>query len=191
MKDVFLPVIIGVLGISGLLYGVIETAEVKGYSNIKSCNGECYEAHVAKYGTVVEIERAKAELQEAQQELASQKRESREALQTAQAKSQIELHAAEEKAQVAQTELQEAQTAQAKLQEAQANLNQFRQQAQALAQQGQEEDLAPLQAKAVEAVKTVAEDKGIDLVVPKNNLIYSSDALDISDAVIAVLNSGD
>ena len=36
MKDVFLPVIIGVLGISGLLYGVIETAEVKGYSNIKN-----------------------------------------------------------------------------------------------------------------------------------------------------------
>jgi outer membrane protein len=80
---------------------------------------------------------------------------------------------------------------QAKLQEAQANLNEFRQQAQALAQQGQEEDLAPLQEKAIEAVKTVAEDKGIDLVVPKNNLIYSSDALEISDAVIAVLNSGE
>ena len=80
---------------------------------------------------------------------------------------------------------------QAKLQEAQANLNQFRQQAQQLAQQGQEEQLAPLQARAVEAVKTVAEDKGIDLVVPKNNLIYSSEALDISDAVIAVLNSGE
>ena len=80
---------------------------------------------------------------------------------------------------------------QARLQEAQANLNQFRQQAQQLAQQGQEEHLAPLQEKAVEAVKTVAEDKGIDLVVPKNNLIYSSDALEISDAVIAVLNSGE
>ena len=80
---------------------------------------------------------------------------------------------------------------QAKLQEAQANLNQFRQQAQELAQQGQEEQLAPLQARAVEAVKTVAEDKGIDLVVPKNNVIFSSDALEISDAVIAVLNSGE
>ena len=80
---------------------------------------------------------------------------------------------------------------QAKLQEAQANLNQFRQQAQQLAQQGQEEQLAPLQARAVEAVKTVAEDKGIDLVVPNNNVIYSSEALDISDAVIAVLNSGE
>ena len=80
---------------------------------------------------------------------------------------------------------------QVKLQEAQASLNQFRQQAQQLAQQGQEEQLAPLQARAVGAVKTVAEDKGIDLVVPKNNLIYSSEALEISDAVIAVLNSGE
>ena len=79
----------------------------------------------------------------------------------------------------------------ASLQEAQANLNQFRQQAQAIAQQGQEEQLAPLQARAVEAVKAVAEDKGIDLVLPKNNLIYSSDALEISDAVIAFLNSGE
>ena len=80
---------------------------------------------------------------------------------------------------------------QAKLQEAQANLNQFRQQAQALAQQGQEEDLAPLQAKAVQAVKTVAEDKGIDIVHAKTNLIFTSDELDISDAVIALLNSGE
>ena len=80
---------------------------------------------------------------------------------------------------------------QAKLQEAQANLNQFREQAQELAKQGQEQDLAPLQAKAVEAVKTVAEDKGIDIVIPKNNLIYSSDSLEISDAVIAILNSGE
>ena len=80
---------------------------------------------------------------------------------------------------------------QAKLQEAQANLNQFRQQAQTLAQQGQEEQLAPLQSRAVEAVKAVAEDKGIDLVFPKNNLIYTSDALEISDAVIAFLNSGE
>ena len=78
---------------------------------------------------------------------------------------------------------------QAKLQEAQADLNQFREQAQQLQQKGQE-DLQPLEMRAVEAVKTVALDKGIDLVVPTRNLIYSSEALDISDAVIAVLNSG-
>ncbi len=80
---------------------------------------------------------------------------------------------------------------QQKLQKAQVELQQFRQQAQQLAQQGQQEELAPLQAKAVEAVKTVAEDKGIDLVVPKNAVIYASDALEISDAVIAVLNAGE
>ena len=77
------------------------------------------------------------------------------------------------------------------LQEAQGNLAQFRQQAQQLAQQGQQEELAPLQEKAVEAVKTVAQDKGIDLVVAKNAVIYSSDSLEISDAVIAILNSGE
>tara|TARA_B100000282_G_scaffold167569_1_gene121293 strand:- start:165 stop:599 length:435 start_codon:yes stop_codon:yes gene_type:complete len=59
MKDVFLPVIIGVLGISGLLYGVIETAEVKGYSNIKNCTGECYEEYVRVHGTLTEQMAAK------------------------------------------------------------------------------------------------------------------------------------
>ena len=78
-----------------------------------------------------------------------------------------------------------------KLQLAQSEINQFRQQAQQLAQQGQQEELAPLQEKAVEAVKTIAVDKGIDLVVPKNQSIYASDALDISEAVIALLNTGE
>ncbi|MFT5836892.1 MAG: outer membrane protein [Candidatus Azotimanducaceae bacterium] len=80
---------------------------------------------------------------------------------------------------------------QQQLQQAQGDLQQFRQQAQERAQQGQQEELAPLQAKAVEAVKTVAEDKGIDLVLPKNAVIYSSDSLEISDAVIAVLNAAE
>ncbi len=80
---------------------------------------------------------------------------------------------------------------QQQLQKAQVELQQFRQQAQQLAQQGQQQELAPLQEKAVAAVKTVAEDKGIDLVVPKNAVIYSADALEISDAVIAVLNAAE
>ncbi|CAA6678691.1 MULTISPECIES: OmpH family outer membrane protein [unclassified Lentimonas] len=78
---------------------------------------------------------------------------------------------------------------QSQLQAAQVELNQFRQQAQQLAQQGQQQELAPLQAKAVEAVKQVAQDKGIDLVVPINAVVYASDDLEISDAVIAVLNA--
>jgi outer membrane protein len=80
---------------------------------------------------------------------------------------------------------------QAQLQAAQSDLNQFRQQAQQLAQQGQKDELAPLQQKAVEAVKAVAEDKGIDLVLPMNTVVYASQALEISDAVIAVLNAAE
>jgi outer membrane protein len=90
---------------------------------------------------------------------------------------------AEAQAQVAEFQQQ--------LQQAQVELQQFRQQAQQLAQQGQQTELAPLQEKAVEAVKTVAQDKGIDLVVPKNAVIFASDALEISDAVIAVLNAAE
>lgn len=87
----------------------------------------------------------------------------------------------------------EAQVAgfQQQLQQAQIELQQFRQQAQQLAQQGQQSELAPLQEKAVEAVKTVAQDKGIDLVIPKNAVIFAADALEISDAVIAVLNAAE
>jgi len=80
---------------------------------------------------------------------------------------------------------------QAQLQAAQGEFQQFRQQAQQLAQQGQQEELAPLQQKAVEAVKQVAMDKGIDLVVPINTVVFASEDLEISDAVIAVLNASE
>jgi outer membrane protein len=79
---------------------------------------------------------------------------------------------------------------QTQLQAEQTKLNQFRQQAQQLAQQGQQEELAPLQEKAVEAVEMVAKDKGIDLVLPKNSVIFADDSLEITDAVIVVLNAG-
>ncbi|MFU8847276.1 MAG: OmpH family outer membrane protein [Opitutales bacterium] len=88
---------------------------------------------------------------------------------------------AEAQARVAQLQQQ--------LQQEQTKLNQFRQQAQQLAQKGQQEELAPLQEKAVEAVATVAKDKGIDLVVAKNNVIFAADSLEITDAVIAILNA--
>ena len=80
---------------------------------------------------------------------------------------------------------------QAKLSATQAELSQFRQQAQQLAQQGQQEQLAPLQQKALDAVKQVAQDKGIDLVMPINTVVYASDALEISEAVIGVLNAAE
>lgn len=78
---------------------------------------------------------------------------------------------------------------QRQLQQEQTKLNQFRQQAQQLAQKGQQEELAPLQEKAVEAVANVAKDKGIDLVLAKNNVIFADDSLEITDAVIAILNA--
>jgi outer membrane protein len=78
---------------------------------------------------------------------------------------------------------------QQQLQQEQMKLNQFRQQAQQLAQKGQQEELAPLQEKAVAAVSTVAKDKGIDLVLAKNNVIFADDSLEITDAVIAILNA--
>ena len=77
------------------------------------------------------------------------------------------------------------------LQVAQVELQQFRQQAQQLAQRGQQEDLAPLQQKAVEAVKQVATDKGIDIVLPSNAVVFSADELEITDSVIAVLNASE
>jgi outer membrane protein len=78
---------------------------------------------------------------------------------------------------------------QAQLQETQVKMQQFQQQAQALAQQGQQQELAPLQEKALAAVKTVAGDKGVDLVFAKNAVIFADDSLEITDAVIAVLNA--
>lgn len=77
----------------------------------------------------------------------------------------------------------------AKLQSEQGMLRQFQQQAQQLAQQGQKEQLEPLQQKALEVVKTVATDKGLDLVIPTNSVIYAAPTLEITDSVIAVLNA--
>ena len=49
-------VLLGCLAFAGFFAGVIyPDLEVKGYSNIKNCSGACYEAYVARYGTVVEI----------------------------------------------------------------------------------------------------------------------------------------
>ena len=59
MKEILLPILIGVLGVSGLLYGAYQTADVKGYGDVHSCFGECYEEYTAKYGTFSEQLEAK------------------------------------------------------------------------------------------------------------------------------------
>jgi len=80
-------------------------------------------------------------------------------------------------------------TLQGQMQQQQVQFQQFQQQAQQLAQKGQQEQLAPLQEKALAAVKTVAADKGIDLVLSDKAVLFSTSSLEITDAVIAVLNS--
>lgn len=77
---------------------------------------------------------------------------------------------------------------QTELQNKQVQLQQFSQQAQELGQNGQQQELIPLQQKAQDAVKKIAEEEGIDLVLSTNSIIYVGDELDISDKIIAELN---
>jgi len=138
-----------------------------------------FQAAVEKIrGSVAPVEEEIKKMQENIQQIIT---EGREAETMAKNPAASESAAAEAQAKV--NELQQ------RLQQEQAKMNQFRQQAQQLAQKGQQEDLAPLQEKAVEAVSVVAKDKGIDLVVAKNNVIFADDSLEITDAVIAVLNA--
>ncbi|MFL2848481.1 MAG: OmpH family outer membrane protein [Coraliomargaritaceae bacterium] len=74
------------------------------------------------------------------------------------------------------------------LQNKQVQLQQFSQQAQELGQNGQQQELIPLQQKAQDAVKKIAEDDGIDIVLSTNSVIYVKDSLDISNKVISELN---
>ena len=59
MKDIFLPILIAIVGVSGLLYGAYQNADVKGYTDNHGCWGECYEEYTAKYGTFSEQLEAK------------------------------------------------------------------------------------------------------------------------------------
>ena len=77
---------------------------------------------------------------------------------------------------------------QSQLQNKQTQLQQFSIQVQQLAQQGQEAELTPLQDKALAAVKKIAKEEDIDVVIATANVIYSKDNLDISDEVISELN---
>ena len=74
------------------------------------------------------------------------------------------------------------------LQNKQVQLQQFSQQAQELGQNGQQQELLPLQQKAQDAVKKIAEENDIDIVLSTNSVIYVEDALDISNKVITELN---
>ena len=77
---------------------------------------------------------------------------------------------------------------QTELQNKQVQLQQFSQQAQELGQNGQQQELVPLQQKAQDVVKKIAEDENIGIVLSTNSVIYVDDAFDISDKVITELN---
>lgn len=83
----------------------------------------------------------------------------------------------------------EVQKLQEQLNDENRKLQQFRAQAQGLAEKGQQEELAPLQQKALESIREVAKDKGATLVLPLNQVAYADESLEITDAVIAVLNA--
>ena len=82
----------------------------------------------------------------------------------------------------------------------------FQNQTQQLRNKSRQEFLLPLELKARETIVTVAEDKGIDLVleispidvkedeettysVYRGTVLYASESLDLTDSVIAVLNA--
>ena len=54
MKDILLPVVIGAIGISSIAYAAYTNLDYKGYKDVHSCYGECYEEYTAKYGTFSE-----------------------------------------------------------------------------------------------------------------------------------------
>ena len=54
MKDILFPIIIGVLGLLSILVFAYDTAPYKGYKDVHSCSGECYEAYTLEYGTFAE-----------------------------------------------------------------------------------------------------------------------------------------
>jgi Skp family chaperone for outer membrane proteins len=78
---------------------------------------------------------------------------------------------------------------QKQLQSEQATLRQYQQQAQKLSQEGQKKELEPLQQKALETSKEIAQEMSVDLLLPSGALVYSAPALDLSQAVIDRLNA--
>ncbi|MGB0413179.1 MAG: OmpH family outer membrane protein [Coraliomargarita sp.] len=87
-----------------------------------------------------------------------------------------------------------------------AQFQQFQQQAQVLRNQSRQKILLPLELKARQACMTVAKDKGIDLLLEssevtvkeseessftvfRGTVIYASESVDVTDAVIALLNA--
>jgi Skp family chaperone for outer membrane proteins len=177
LTTVFLASVFVAVGLFAQKTPVVATVNVQRVLN----DYTAFQAAVEKVkGSVAPVEEEMKKMQDNLQSIVASGREAE-----AMAKNPAASDEAREEAEAKVAELQ------GQLQVEQGKLQQFRQQAQQLAQQGQQEDLAPLQEKALAAVKTVAADKGIDLVLPLNTVIYGDDALEITDSVIAVLNAAE
>ena len=59
MKHAILTTLLGLGGLGGILYAAYENADVKGFTDVHGCTGECYERYTAKYGTFSEQLEAK------------------------------------------------------------------------------------------------------------------------------------
>ncbi len=167
-----------VLTAAGLFGQAVPTVATVNIQRVLADYTEFQSAVEKVRGSVAPVEEEIGKMQERMQQIVEKGRE-------AEANSNNPALDAESRA-AAEAEVEKLQE---QLNEENRKLQQFRAQAQGLAERGQQEELAPLQQKALETIRQVAQDKGATLVLPLNQVAYADDSMEITDAVIAVLNA--
>ena len=59
MKDILFPILLMIAGTIAIVVFAYESTDYKGYDDVHTCFGECYEKYVIKYGTLTEQLEAK------------------------------------------------------------------------------------------------------------------------------------
>ena len=59
MKDILFPILLMIAGTISIIVLAYESTDYKGYDDVHTCFGECYEKYVIKYGTLTEQLEAK------------------------------------------------------------------------------------------------------------------------------------
>ena len=54
MKEIIFPILLGIVGIIAIISFAYESTPYKGYDDVHSCFGECYEEYTLKHGTFLE-----------------------------------------------------------------------------------------------------------------------------------------
>ena len=54
MKEIIFPILLGIVGIIAIIAFAYESTPYKGYDDVHSCFGECYEEYTLKHGTFLE-----------------------------------------------------------------------------------------------------------------------------------------